>query len=109
MKIALENIEDVIKVIRASKNPPEAKQQLMIRFSLSEVQSDAILEMRLQRLTSLEVQKIIDELEEVRKLIIDLKDILAKPSRVNEIVCTELQEVGDKYGNKRKQKFLLKL
>lgn len=109
LKIALENIEDVIKVIRASKNPPEAKQQLMIRFSLSEVQSDAILEMRLQRLTSLEVQKIIDELEEVRKLIIDLKDILAKPSRVNEIVCTELQEVGDKYGNKEKQKFLLKL
>ncbi|EMJ85922.1 DNA gyrase subunit A [Leptospira kirschneri] len=102
LKIALENIEDVIKVIRASKNPPEAKQQLMVRFSLSEVQSDAILEMRLQRLTSLEVQKIIDELEEVRKLIIDLKDILAKPSRVNEIVCTELQEVGDKYGNKRK-------
>lgn len=102
LKIALENIEDVIKVIRASKNPPEAKQQLMVRFSLSEVQSDAILEMRLQRLTSLEVQKIIDELEEVRKLIIDLKDILAKPSRVNEIVCTELQEVGNKYGNKRK-------
>ncbi|EMN01294.1 DNA gyrase, A subunit [Leptospira noguchii str. 1993005606] len=102
LKIALENIEDVIKVIRASKNPPEAKQQLMVRFSLSEAQSDAILEMRLQRLTSLEVQKIIDELEEVRKLIIDLKDILAKPSRVNEIVCTELQEVGDKYGNKRK-------
>ncbi|TGM08838.1 DNA gyrase subunit A [Leptospira barantonii] len=102
LKIALENIEDVIKVIRASKNPPEAKQQLMVRFSLSEVQSDAILEMRLQRLTSLEVQKIIDELEEVRKLIVDLKDILAKPSRVNEIVCTELQEVGDKYGTKRK-------
>ncbi|EMO61111.1 DNA gyrase, A subunit [Leptospira borgpetersenii serovar Pomona str. 200901868] len=102
LKIALENIEDVIKVIRASKNPPEAKQQLMVRFSLSEVQSDAILEMRLQRLTSLEVQKIIDELEEVRKLIVDLKDILAKPSRINDIVCTELQEVGDKYGTKRK-------
>lgn len=102
LKIALENIEEVIKVIRASKNPPEAKQQLIARFSLSEVQSDAILEMRLQRLTSLEVQKIIDELEEVRRLIVDLEDILAKPSRVNEIVCTELQEVGDKYGNKRK-------
>ncbi|MCL8266209.1 DNA gyrase subunit A [Leptospira weilii] len=102
LKIALENIEDVIKVIRASKNPAEAKQQLMVRFSLSEVQSDAILEMRLQRLTSLEVQKIIDELEEVRKLIVDLKDILAKPSRINDIVCTELQEVGDKYGTKRK-------
>ncbi|WP_061219523.1 DNA gyrase subunit A [Leptospira weilii] len=102
LKIALKNIEDVIKVIRASKNPAEAKQQLMVRFSLSEVQSDAILEMRLQRLTSLEVQKIIDELEEVRKLIVDLKDILAKPSRINDIVCTELQEVGDKYGTKRK-------
>ncbi|TGM53680.1 DNA gyrase subunit A [Leptospira adleri] len=102
LKIALENIEEVIKVIRASKNPAEAKEQLMLKFTLSDIQTDAILEMRLQRLTSLEVQKIIDELEEVRKLIVDLKDILAKPSRVNDIVCTELQEVGDKYGTKRK-------
>ncbi|TGK38032.1 DNA gyrase subunit A [Leptospira andrefontaineae] len=102
LKIALENIEEVIKVIRASKNAAEAKEQLMARFVLSDVQADAILEMRLQRLTSLEVQKVIDELEEVRALIMDLKDILAKPERVSDIVCTELAEVSEKFGNKRK-------
>ncbi|TGM97633.1 DNA gyrase subunit A [Leptospira dzoumogneensis] len=102
LKIALENIEEVIKVIRASKNAAEAKEQLMARFVLSDVQADAILEMRLQRLTSLEVQKVIDELEEVRALIMDLKDILAKPERVSDIVCTELSEVSEKFGNKRK-------
>ncbi|PKA17642.1 DNA gyrase subunit A [Leptospira haakeii] len=102
LKIALENIEEVIKVIRASKNAAEAKEQLMARFVLSDIQADAILEMRLQRLTSLEVQKVIDELEEVRALIMDLKDILAKPERVSDIVCTELSEVSEKFGNKRK-------
>ncbi|PJZ50553.1 DNA gyrase subunit A [Leptospira saintgironsiae] len=102
LKIALENIEEVIKVIRASKNAAEAKEQLMARFVLSDVQADAILEMRLQRLTSLEVQKVIDELAEVRALIMDLKDILAKPERVSDIVCTELAEVSEKFGNKRK-------
>lgn len=102
LKIALENIEEVIKVIRASKNAAEAKEQLMARFVLSDVQADAILEMRLQRLTSLEVQKVIDELAEVRALIMDLKDILAKPERVSDIVCTELSEVSEKFGNKRK-------
>ncbi|TGM90562.1 DNA gyrase subunit A [Leptospira licerasiae] len=102
LKIALENIEEVIKVIRASKNAAEAKEQLMARFVLSDVQADAILEMRLQRLTSLEVQKVIDELAEVRALIMDLKDILAKPERVSDIVCTELLEVSEKFGNKRK-------
>lgn len=102
LKIALENIEEVIKVIRASKNAAEAKEQLMARFVLSDVQADAILEMRLQRLTSLEVQKVIDELAEVRALILDLKDILAKPERVSDIVCTELSEVSEKFGNKRK-------
>ncbi|PJZ27149.1 DNA gyrase subunit A [Leptospira hartskeerlii] len=102
LKIALENIEEVIKVIRASKNAAEAKEQLMARFVLSDIQADAILEMRLQRLTSLEVQKVIDELAEVRALILDLKDILAKPERVSDIVCTELAEVSEKFGNKRK-------
>ncbi|EQA44503.1 DNA gyrase, A subunit [Leptospira broomii serovar Hurstbridge str. 5399] len=107
LKIALENIEEVIKVIRASKNAAEAKEQLMLRFVLSDVQTDAILEMRLQRLTSLEVQKVIDELEEVRLLILDLKDILSNPARVSDIVCTELQEVSDKFGNKRKTEISL--
>ncbi|WCL49526.1 DNA gyrase subunit A [Leptospira sp. GIMC2001] len=101
LRIALDNIDEVIRIIRASKNPAEAKEKLMATFTLSELQTDAILEMRLQRLTSLEVQKIIDELEQVRALILDLKDILAKPERVKDIVCTELKEVMDKHGAKR--------
>jgi DNA gyrase subunit A len=101
LKIALDNIDEVIRIIRASKNPNEAKTGLMAAFILSEVQTDAILEMRLQRLTSLEVQKIIDELEEVRTLILDLKDILAKPERVKDIVCNELMEVRNKNNGKR--------
>ncbi len=102
LKIALDNIDEVIRIIRASKNPGEAKVGLMSAFPLSEVQTDAILDMRLQRLTSLEVQKIINELEEIRKLIADLKDILDKPARVDAIVTTELQFVSDKFGTNRK-------
>ena len=102
LKIALDNIDEVIRIIRASKNPAEAKVGLMTAFPLSEVQTDAILDMRLQRLTSLEVQKIINELEEIRKLIADLKDILDKPARVDAIVTTELQTVSDKFGTDRK-------
>jgi DNA gyrase subunit A len=101
LKIALDNIDEVIRIIRASKNGPEAKQGLMAAFPLTEVQTDAILDMRLQRLTSLEVQKIVAELEEIRILIADLKDILEKPVRVDEIVTTELKQVGDKFGSKR--------
>lgn len=102
LKIALDNIDEVIRIIRSSTNTAEAKSKLMAAFSLSDVQTDAILEMRLQRLTSLEVQKVIQELEEVRALIVDLKDILSKPERVKEIVCTELNEVGQKYSTNRK-------
>jgi DNA gyrase subunit A len=102
LKIALDNIDEVIRIIRASKNPGEAKIGLMNAFALSELQTDAILEMRLQRLTSLEVQKIINELEEVRALIVDLKDILAKPERVKTIVCDELMEVRNKNTGKQR-------
>ncbi|MCB1178868.1 MAG: DNA gyrase subunit A [Leptospiraceae bacterium] len=102
LKIALDNIDEVIRIIRASKNGPEAKAGLMSAFPLSEVQTDAILDMRLQRLTSLEVQKIVKELEEIMAKIEDLKDILDKPARVDEIVVTELKEVSNKFGSPRK-------
>ncbi len=107
LKIALDNIDEVIRTIRASKNPPEAKTSLMEKFLLSDLQTDAILEMRLQRLTSLEVQKIIDELEQVRALILDLKDILATPKRIDDIVCNELGEVSQKFGTSRKTEISL--
>jgi DNA gyrase subunit A len=107
LKIALDNIDEVIRIIRASKNPAEAKTSLMSTFLLSDAQTDAILEMRLQRLTSLEVQKIIQELEEVRALILDLKDILSKPERVKSIVCDELGQVETKFSNKRRTQISL--
>jgi DNA gyrase subunit A len=107
LKIALDNIDEVIRIIRASQNGQEAKAGLMAAFPLSEVQTDAILDMRLQRLTSLEVQKIVNELEEIRTKIADLKDILDKPTRVNEIVTTELKEVSQKFGSPRKTEISL--
>ncbi|MCC5813539.1 MAG: DNA gyrase subunit A [Leptospira sp.] len=101
LKIALDNLDEVIRIIRSSRDPKVAKERLMETFTLSELQTDAILEMRLQRLTSLEVQKVIDELEQVRALILDLEDILAKPERVKAIVCDELNHVIEKHGNAR--------
>ncbi|HMV80035.1 MAG TPA: DNA gyrase subunit A [Leptospiraceae bacterium] len=107
LKIALDNIDEVIRIIRASKTPDEAKTNLMSSFSLSEVQTKAILDMRLQRLTSLEVRKIMEELEEIRAVIADLKDILSKPERVSEIVVQELEAVAQKFGTKRKTEISL--
>jgi DNA gyrase subunit A len=101
LKIALDNIDEVIKIIRASKDPREAQSKLISTFALSEVQADAILEMRLQRLTSLEVQKIIEELEQIRLHILDLEDILAKPERVKQIICDELSKVAESFGSNR--------
>ena len=107
LKIALDSIDEVIRIIRASNNPNEAKTGLMSAFPLSEVQTDAILEMRLQRLTSLEVKKIVDELTEIKRKIADFLDILSKPERVSQIVETELSEVSQKFGNKRKTEISL--
>ncbi|GBF51329.1 DNA gyrase subunit A [Leptospira ryugenii] len=101
LKIALDNIDEVIRIIRSSKDPKEAQAKLISTFSLTEVQADAILEMRLQRLTSLEVQKIIEELEQLRLHIQDLEDILAKPERVKNIICDELKGVSESFGGKR--------
>ncbi|MCZ8154828.1 MAG: DNA gyrase subunit A [Leptospira sp.] len=101
LKIALDNIDEVIRIIRSSKDPREAQAKLISTFALSEMQADAILEMRLQRLTSLEVQKIIEELEQIRLHIMDLEDILAKPERVKQIICDELTKVAESYGSNR--------
>ena len=90
LKIALDNIDAVIKTIRASATKDEAKTNLMSGFALSEKQADAILEMQLQRLAGLERKKIEEELAEKLILIADLRDILAKPERVATIISTEL-------------------
>ncbi|MCB1175240.1 MAG: DNA gyrase subunit A [Leptospiraceae bacterium] len=101
LKIALDFIDEVIKIIRSSKTVDEARVRLMKRFKLTEIQANAILEMRLQKLTSLESQKIIDELEQLRVRIKDLKAILKSEPKQFELVSTELGDVQEKYGAKR--------
>lgn len=102
LKIALDNIDAVIRTIRESKTREDAHAALMSNFSLSEKQSTAILEMQLQRLAGLERKKIEDELAEKLALIIDLKDILANPPRVKKIIGDELLELKEKYGDARR-------
>jgi DNA gyrase subunit A len=100
--IASDNIDEVIKLIRASKNADEAREVLMKRFELSEIQSKAIVEMRLRQLTGLEQDKLRGEYEDIMKLIIDLKDILADESRRMTIIKDELLEIKVKYGDERR-------
>ena len=100
--IALANIDEVIKIIKTSKDRYEAAEKLQENFELSEKQATAILEMRLQRLTSLEVEKLQAELAELQKLIAELKEILESEEKVLEIVKKEITEVRDAYGDERK-------
>jgi hypothetical protein len=93
LKIALDNIDEVIRVIRNSYD--DAEEQLMNAFSLTRIQAEAIVEMRLRRLQGLEKEKLENEISEKNILIADLKDILAKPERIVSIVSTELKEVKD--------------
>lgn len=102
LKIALDNLDAIIKTIRGSKNPPEAKAALVSKFGLSEIQSQAILDMRLQKLTGLERQKILDEYTEVLKVIARLTEILNNRGMRMEIIKTELREVKDRYGDERR-------
>ncbi len=100
--IASDNIDEVIKIIRASSNADVARESLMVRFELSEIQARAIVEMRLRQLTGLEQDKLRAEYEEIIKLIIDLKDILANEERRFEIIKNELIAIRDKYGDARR-------
>ncbi len=100
--IALDNLDAVINLIRNSRDPEAAKTGLITEFSLSEIQAKAILEMRLQRLTGLEREKIVQEYEEIMKLITDLRDILANEHRKYEIIKTELGEIKERYGDQRR-------
>ena len=102
--IASDNIDDVIKLIRASKNADEARENLMSKYKLSEIQSKAIVEMRLRQLTGLEQDKLRNEYNEIKKLITDLKDILDTEDRRMEIITNELIEVKKKYGDERRSR-----
>lgn len=100
--IASDNIDEVIKLIRGSKSPDEAREKLISRFELSEIQARAIVEMRLRQLTGLEQDKLRNEYDEIMKFIEDLEDILARKERRMDIIKTELEEVNGKFGDDRK-------
>ena len=102
LKIALDNIDAVIKLIRASKSDEEARTGLMNNFKLSEVQANAILEMKLRRLTGLERDKIENELNDLLKLIDELRGILASDQKILEVIKNELLEIKEKYGDERR-------
>ena len=102
LKIALDNIDEVIKIIKSSKSDEIAKAQLSSRFGLDNIQADAILEMKLRRLTGLEREKIENEINELLKLIDELRSILASEQKVLEIIKSEMLEIKQKYADERK-------
>ncbi|MFQ3574194.1 MAG: DNA gyrase subunit A, partial [Thermodesulfovibrionales bacterium] len=102
LKIAIDNLDEIISIIRASNEPDEARKTLISRFSLTEIQAKAILDMRLQRLTGLERTKILKDLQDTMTLIDDLKDILARNERVTQIIKTELEDIKNRFGDDRR-------
>jgi DNA gyrase subunit A len=102
LKIAISNLDDVVELIKASPGPKEAKQGLMEKYELSEIQAQAILDMRLQRLTGLERDKIIEEYEELMRQIALYKEILADEKLVLKIIRDEFEEIKEKYGDERR-------
>ena len=106
LKIALDNLDRVISLIRSSKTPKDAKEALIAQFSLSEAQAQAILEMRLQRLTNLEREKINEEYKELIKLIARLKEILSNERLLLNVIIEELREIQDRYGDDRRTQII---
>tara|TARA_B100000519_G_scaffold167694_1_gene152114 strand:+ start:9 stop:2222 length:2214 start_codon:yes stop_codon:yes gene_type:complete len=106
LKIALDNIDEIIAIIRGSKDPLQAKEGLMNGFNLSELQAQAILDMRLQRLTGLEVEKVVEEYKELIKLISHLKGILESKSQRMDIIKSEMIEIRDQYGDERRTEII---
>ena len=109
LKVAVQNIDAIVTLIKGAANPRDAKQALMATYTLSELQAQAILEMRLQRLTGLEREKIIQEYTETLKLMAELEDILARDDRVSEIIKNEFSEILERYGDERKTAIVAKL
>ncbi len=107
LKIALDNLDEIVKIIRNSKDRENARAALMNSFGLSELQANAILDMRLGQLTGLERNKIEDEYREILLKIADFEDILARPERVLEIIKEDLDDIKNKYGDKRRTEITL--
>ncbi len=106
LKKALDHIDQIIKLIKKSKDVETARANLIKEFKFSELQANAILEMRLQKLAGLERQKIEDELNEIQKMIADFKSILANPKKILSIIKKELSDISEKYGDDRRTKVI---
>ncbi|AEA47337.1 DNA gyrase subunit A [Archaeoglobus veneficus] len=102
LKKAIEDIDNVIQLIKSSSSPSEAKTALMERYELSEVQADAILQTRLQKLTAMEIDALMKEYEELIQKIKEYEEILASPQRIDAIIASELEEIKEKYGDERR-------
>ena len=101
-EIALDNLDEVIRIIRASADTPQAREELIARFGFSDRQAQAILDMRLRALTGLERDRVMNELAELRARIADLKDLLASDARVLEVVIEEVEEIAENFGDDRR-------
>jgi len=106
LKIALNNLDEIIKIIKAASTPKDAQNDLIAKFSLDEIQAKAILEMKLQRLTGLERQKIIDELKDLEDKIQWLNFVLTNEKEIFKIIKSELKEIQDKYGDERRSEII---
>jgi len=106
LKKALDHIDEIIALIKKSKDREEAKQKLIRRFAFSDVQTEAILVMQLQRLAGLERKKIEDELSEIQKLIVELRALLADPKKILAVIKAETKEIAEKYGDERRTKVI---
>ncbi len=105
---ALDHLDEVIELIRASRNPAEAKQELIAKYEFSEIQAQAVLDLQLHRLTGMEREKIVQEHEEIKKRVAELKSILASEEKINKIIRDELEEVKNKFGDERRTEIIAK-
>ena len=106
LMVAVNNLDEVIRIIRASKNPREAKEQLMNRFGLSDIQAQAILDLRLQRLTGLEIEALRKEYEAILRTIRRLEGILKSEKKLIDVIKTEMTEIREKYGDERRTQLI---
>ena len=106
LKVAVENIDEIVALIKGSNGPSDAKEKLIVKFALSEIQSQAILDMRLQRLTGLERDKIIKDYENILNIIAELESILADPEKVRKIIRDGFVEIKEKFGDERKTQII---
>ncbi len=106
LKVVVEDLDNAVQLIRSSQSPSEAKAALIERYNLSEKQAESVLQMRLQKLTAIEIESLLEEYEELKARIAEYESILANPRRVDEIVIEEVKEIKERYGDERRTKIV---